>query len=111
MENFNSAELNEEVSELLDLYVVGALDDNEISEVESILSVSSTAKNYVDEQRAVLSRFEEDTPSNPMLLDSIKKELSKNNKVTDISTKRSTVPLSKSKYSYLAIAASDGCIY
>ena len=83
MENFNSAELNEEVSELLDLYVVGALDDNEISEVKSILSVSPSAKNYIDEQRALLSRFEEDTPSNPILFDSIKKELSKSNKVTN----------------------------
>ena len=106
MENFNSAELNEEVSELLDLYVVGALDDNEISEVKSILSVSPSAKNYIDEQRALLSRFEEDTPSNPILFDSIKKELSKSNKVTNISTERRTDPASKPKYSYLAIAAS-----
>ena len=77
MNNFDPTNLSDDICELLDLYVIGALDDNEESQVKNILSVSSNAKTYVDEQREVLANLEMDSPSNPALFDSIKNEISK----------------------------------
>lgn len=79
MQNFDPQNLSEDVLELLDLYVMGALDEDEIAQVKNILSVSFAAKEYVDEGRNALSLLEPDSASDTALLDSIKK------KITDVS--------------------------
>jgi hypothetical protein len=113
MNNINPDNLSEEVMELLDLYVVGALDDNEIVQAKNILSVSSQAKSYVDEQIDKLSNLEMDSPSNPKLFESIKKEIAAkndgnkiNSNISEISAAPSIKKSSNNKLSYFAIAAS-----
>lgn len=111
MNNFDSTNLSEEVCELLDLYVFGALDEKETAQAKNILSVSSNARSYVDEQRAVLTKLETDAPSNPVLFDSIKAAIKTNaetsmNSVTSISSAASKKATTSGRLSYMAIAAS-----
>ena len=112
MNNFDPTNLSDDICELLDLYVIGALDDNEESQVKNILSVSSNAKTYVDEQREVLANLEMDSPSNPALFDSIKNEISKKNEihntnnVVSLSTQKLINKSWYNKISYMAVAAS-----
>lgn len=101
------------ILELLDLYVVGALDEKESVQAKNILSVSAYAKSYVYEQRALLSNLETDAPSDPRLFVSIKSAISKNAvvnedaaKVADITRAASLRKTTRTKISYLAIAAS-----
>jgi hypothetical protein len=100
--NFDPQNLSDEILELLDLYVIGALDEDETAQVKNILSVSMSAQTYVDEGRNALTLLEADSPSDPVLFDSIKDKLSTSNedaKVLPLVRKRKTLNI-------LAIAAS-----
>ena len=102
MRNFDPQNLSDEILELLDLYVIGALDEDETAQVKNILSVSMVAQAYVDEGRNALTLLEADSSSDPVLFDSIKEKLSPSNedaKILPLVRKRKTLNI-------LAIAAS-----
>lgn len=77
MVNFDPQNLDEEILELLDLYVVGALDEDELAQVKNILSISMLAQSYVDEGRNALTLLESDSNSDPILFDSILSQITK----------------------------------
>ena len=107
MQNFDPQNLSEDVLELLDLYVIGALDENENAQVENILSVSMVAQTYVEEGRNALTLLETDSPSDASLFESIKDQIAAPSKISSISDAPSVV--AKSRYPKIlsfAVAAS-----
>lgn len=107
MRSFDPQNLSEEICELLDLYVIGALDENENAQVENILSVSMVAQSYVEEGRNALSLLEPDSPSDASLFESIKEQIASPAKVSSISTAPSVIAKKKyPKIMSMAVAAS-----
>ena len=112
MQNFDPQNLTDEILELLDLYIVGALDEDEIAQVKNILSVSIFAQTYVDEGRNDLASLEPDSSSDPVLFESIKEKISSSNSVVEIAAAPSVVKKRKvSNMAYLAVAASIIAIF
>lgn len=89
--------LDDPTCELLDLYVLDALEFEEVEKVEAILSQSKSARDYLDESRAVLANFEDNETPSPHLLESIKAQIfsqsndSKNAEVVNIKSIRNQI--------------------
>ena len=77
-------ELDETTCELLDLYVIGALEGEEIKKAEQIIRNSDQARNYIDESRSMFADFEDNGPSSQFLLGSIKSQIDSDSKQNQV---------------------------
>lgn len=86
--------LTPEQEELLDLYVLDALETEEKLEAKLLISENDTAKLYVDNSQKMLAQFEDNSSSSPELFESIKNEISTSTNVVHLNSKRKLVTLS-----------------
>jgi|GEM_PF-6531773 len=90
-------ELSDETCELLDLYVVGALESEEVEKAELFIGQSDQARRYVDESMGMFADFENNEPASQFLLASIKSQIDRDSKnakpsnVTNINSKRNFI--------------------
>lgn len=83
--------LDENIFELLDLYVLGALEETEEKQVRELIAKSEAAQKYVDESFSTLANFEDNAEYSPELLSRTKAGISENESQKDSGADSSNV--------------------